>query len=110
MIPKPVRQALALWGLFFALAVLPNATIPFLAGSDLRAWTASTAKDALFGVLVYGGVFLSGPVLLVSDRSVVRRPGFSAPLALGVVGLGLRPWFPPAPLIALLVLAWLHLR
>ncbi len=31
-------------------------------------------------------------------------------LALGVVGLGLRPWFPPAPLIALLVLAWLHLR
>jgi len=108
--PGSARQVLWLWVTFFCVAVVLNGTLPFVAGSDLHEWTYSRAKDVLFGLVVYGGLFMAGPVLLVKDRAVVRRPGFWVPLVLGVAALGARAVFRPSALIALLVLGYLHLR
>lgn len=108
--PKCARQVLWLWGTFFCLALVLNGTLPFVAGGDLHAWTYSPAKDVLFGLVVYGGLFMAGPVLLVKDRAVIRRPGFWVPLVLGVTALGARALFRPSAVIALLVLGYLHLR
>jgi len=60
-LPGPARQALWLWLVFFCAAVVLNGTVPFVAGADLRAWTDSRTKDALFGLVIYGGLFMVVP-------------------------------------------------
>ncbi len=60
---RQFRQALILWGAFFALDVVLNGTIPFVLGADMHAWTASTAKAILFPLLIYGVLFLVIPLI-----------------------------------------------
>jgi hypothetical protein len=109
-IPKPARNALWLWIAFFCLAVVLNGTIPFLAGLDLHAWTYSKTKSVLFDLLIYGCLFMAGPLLLVKEWSVVRQPGFLIPLVAGVTALAFRSVFRPSALMAVVVLAHLHVR
>jgi hypothetical protein len=86
------RQALILWGIYIALAILLNGTVPFLLGRDVRAWTFSPVKDVLFNLVVYSLVFL---VL---------------PLVLAVGAMTLRTYIRPVAALAVPVLAWLHYR
>lgn len=109
-LPRSARETLRLWVAFFCVALLLNGTLPFLAGRDLHRWTSSTTKSVLFGVLIYGCLFMGGPVLLLKGRSRMRQPGFLIPLLIGISALGFRPVFRPSALIALLALAYLHLR
>lgn len=108
--PREARQALWLWVVFFCLAVVLNGTLPFMAGVDLRAWTYSRWKGVLFDPLIYGCLFLAGPVLLVKGRSVARQPSMFIPLMIAVAALAARPFARPAAVIALLALVYLHAR
>ena len=109
-VPREARQALWLWVTFFCLAVAINGTLPFLAGVDLHAWTYSKWKGALFDPLIYGCVFMVGPVLLVKGRSAARQPSVAIALVIGVAALAVRPFARPAAVVALLVLIYLHMR
>jgi len=57
-------QAFGVWVAFIVIVVLINGTIPFALGNDVRAWTFSTTKGMLFGLLIYGGLFLVVPLIL----------------------------------------------
>ena len=62
------RQALILWGIFIALVVLFNGTIPFLLGVDLHAWTGSPIKSVLFAFVFYAVLFFAVPLILIKGR------------------------------------------
>ncbi len=104
------RQALILWGVFIVAAILINGTVPFVLGKDLRAWTASPIKDALFGLISYSGLYLVAPLLLTKKWETFRQPAFWLPLALAVVAMTLRPYLRPVAVLAVAVLAYLHWR
>ena len=104
------RQALILWGTFFALNVVLNGTIPFILGADLHAWTASTAKAILFPLLIYGVLFLVVPLMLTKGLATVREPAFLIPLILAVTAISLWFVFRGVATVAILVLAHLHWR
>ena len=44
---RKAGQALLLWLAFMLASILVNATIPFMLGADVRAWTDSAASFAL---------------------------------------------------------------
>ncbi len=105
------RQAMVTWGVFMALFVLINGTIPFMLGYDLRAWTASTTKIVLLSFLISGCVFLNVPLILTKGWTVVRQPSFWLPVLVAVVGIVL--WWPVNRFAASLVvpvLIYLHRR
>jgi hypothetical protein len=99
-------QGLSVWGIFIALLVIVNGTIPFALGVDLRGWTYSQAKAILFDLIIYAGLFLVVPLILTKGWKTVRQPAFLLPL----IGIGLQPFVHPAPTLALLVLVYLHWR
>jgi hypothetical protein len=107
---RRANQALGLWAALFLVTVLINGTVPFLLGADLRAWTYSPGKDLAVSLLVYGGLFLVAPLILVKGWTVVRQPAFLFPVLLAVAGICLRTWFRPAAALAVLILAYLHGR
>jgi len=71
-------QAFGVWLVFIIVVVLINGTIPFALGNDMRAWSFSTAKGFLFGLLIYGGLFLVAPVILAKGWRTVRQLIFFA--------------------------------
>jgi len=99
-----------LWGVFFALNVVLNGTIPFVLGVDMRAWTSSTAKAILSPLLIYGFLFLVVPLILVKGARTVRQPAFLVPLIVAVVAISLWFVFRGIGVVAVLVLAYLHWR
>ncbi len=107
---RRARQALLVWAAFFLLDIILNGTIPFLFGADLRAWTASRAKEILFPLIIYGGVFLVVPLILVKGVRVVRRPSFLLPLIAAVLGVTLWHVLRGIAVVAILGLAYLHRR
>lgn len=104
------RRALWLWLAFFGVAVVLNGTVPFAAGRDLHAWSDSRLKSALFGVLVYGALFMAGPVVLEKGGAAARRPTVWVPLVLAAAALGLRLLVRPVALVAVASLGYLHAR
>ena len=104
------RQALLLWGAFFALNIILNGTIPFILGADLHAWTTSTSKAILSPLLIYGVVFLVVPLALTKGFATLRQPTFLIPLILAVVAVSF--WFVlrGIAIVAVFVLAYLHRR
>src|SRR3990172_10971595 len=106
----PVRQALLVWVVFIVLAIILNGTLLFVLGADLQGWTFSIAKDILFGLIIYGGVFLVIPLILVKGWQTVRQPGFLLPLLLALVATSLWSIFRGIAAITVLVPAYLHWR
>ena len=73
------NQALILWFVFIFAAILINGTVPFILGKDMHAWTASPIKDVLFNLVIYSGIFLVLPLVLIKKWETVRQPGFLLP-------------------------------
>lgn len=109
-VPTSARHALSLWVVFFCLAVVLNWAGPLLAGIDLHAWTYSKWKGVLVDSLIYGCVFMAGPVLLVKGGSAARQPSVYIPLLVAIAALAARPFARPTAAIALLALVYLHVR
>lgn len=103
-------QALVVWGVFIVLLALMNATVPFMLGVDVRTWTFSQAKAIPFDLIFYAGLFLVVPLILTKGWKTVRQPAFLLPLLVAVIGIGLHSLVHPAPILALLVLVYLHWR
>jgi hypothetical protein len=103
-------QALYVWGVFIALAVIINGTIPFIPGVDLHAWTNSPLKDVAFNFIIYGGLFLVVPLILTKGWATVRRPAFFLPLIVAVLAMTLRTFFRPTAALAVIILIYLHWR
>jgi hypothetical protein len=103
-------QALYLWGVFIALAVIINGTIPFILGFDLHIWTYSPLKDVAYNLIIYGGLFLVVPLVLAKGWSTVRRPAFFLPLIIAVLAITLRTFFRPIAALAVIILIYLHWR
>lgn len=104
------KQALTLWGVYIAITILLNGTIPFTLGRDMHAWTASPTKDILVNFVVYGLLFLLAPLILTMGWSTVRQLGFLLPLTLAILAMTLRTYLRPVAVIAVCVLVWLHYR
>ena len=85
---KKAGQALLLWLAFMLASILINATIPFMLGADVRAWTDSAAKYILSGLVIYGGLFLVAPLVLVKGWQMVRQPTFLVLIGLAVLAAG----------------------
>ena len=103
-------QALFVWGVFIALAVIINGTIPFILGFDLHTWTYSPLKDVMFNLIIYGGLFLVVPLVLTKGWATVRRPAFFVPLVIAVLAMTLRTFFRPTAALAVIILIYLHWR
>jgi hypothetical protein len=103
-------QALFVWGVFIALAVIINGTIPFILGFDLRTWTYSPLKEVAFNLIIYGGLFLVVPLVLTKGWATVRQPAFFIPLIIAVLAMTLRTFFRPTAALAVIVLIYLHWR
>jgi hypothetical protein len=71
---------------------------------------SSLLKGVLFGAVVYGALFLGGPLVCTKGWRVVRTPGFALPLLLAIVALGARPFLRQLALVPILALAYLHWR
>ena len=107
---RQARQALLLWLAFIVVSIILNATIPFVLGIDVHAWTESVAKSVFSGLLIYGGFFLVAPLTIVKGWSTVRQPGFLLPLLLAVIAAGLWNIFRGIGVVIIVVLAYLHWR
>ena len=103
-------QVLSIWVAYFIVNILLNATIPFILGSDVHAWTASPVKFILAGLIVYGGFFLVAPLVIVKGWPTVRQPGFLLPLTLAVLACGMWYVVPGIGAVIVFVLAFLHWR
>jgi hypothetical protein len=103
-------QAFLVWLAYFTVNLVLNATIPFALGGDVHAWTASTTKFVLAGLVVYGGFFLAAPLIIVKGWKTVRQPGFLFPLALAVAACAFWYVIPGSAAVIILVLAFLHYR
>jgi hypothetical protein len=57
-IARRAWEALAVWGVFIAFAVIVNATIPFAFGVDVHAWNYSATKSSIFHLVGYAGLFM----------------------------------------------------
>lgn len=109
-VQSQAMQALYLWGVFIALAIIINGTIPFILGFDLHAWTYSPLKSVAFNLIIYGGLFLVIPLALTKGWATVRRPAFFLPLIVAVLAMTLRPFFRPTAALAVIILIYLHWR
>jgi hypothetical protein len=107
---RKIKQALVLWGVYLAVTFLVNATLPFIFGVDVGKWTYSPAKDVLVNVIIYWGVFLLAPMILVKGWDVVRQPAFIGPLLVAAIALSLRTFFRPVSILAILIIIFLHWR
>ena len=91
-------------------SILINATIPFMLGAGVRAWTDSATKYILSGLVIYGGLFLVAPLVLVKGWQVVRQPTFLILLGLAVLAAGLWNVVRGIGIVIVVVLALLHWR
>jgi hypothetical protein len=81
-----------------------------IVGTDLREWTYSPVKEVLFNVVIYGGLFLAGPLLLVKGWASLRQPSVLLLLMVVFLALGLRAAFRPAAALVVILLMYLHWR
>ncbi len=109
-IDRRAWQALLVWGVFIILLVITNGTIPFVLGVDVRAWTHSMVKSVIFDFVFYAVLFLVVPLILTKGWATVRQPAFLLPLLVAVLGITVRPFVQFAPVLAVVVLAYLHWR
>jgi hypothetical protein len=107
---SPATEALVAWAIFIILAILLNGTIPFLLGENLHPWKTSTVNSILFGLIIYGVMFLTVPLILVKGWQIVKQPGFLIPLLLAVIALSLWNVYRGIAAVVVAVLAYLHLR
>jgi hypothetical protein len=105
-----VRQAIGLWGVFIVSAIILNGTVPFVLGADVHVWTDSVTKDILFHIVIYAGLFLIAPLVLVKGWSTIRQPSFLVPLLIACTAIGLRPFVRVSASLVVVVLAYLHWR
>ncbi len=103
------REAMLVWGIFFALFALINGTIPFLLGADLREWSTSIPKRFLIGTVIYGVMFLVVPVALTLGRQA-RTADLVLLLAFIVASLALQPAARPSGIVVPVALVCLHAR
>lgn len=103
--------AIKIWLVFIALLIFINDLIPLIFGLNLYSWTYSIFKNFLFSVVIYAGVFLVVPIIMVKGWENVRKPAFLIPLLIAVLGISLT-WLvnPFTASIVVIVLAYLHLR
>jgi hypothetical protein len=104
------RIALGVWVTFFCVNVLLNGTIPFALGNDLRSWTYSLAKDVLYHAVIYAGLFLLVPLIVVKGWPHVRQPAFLVPLLVAAVAIILRPFARVTTVLVVIALIYLHWR
>jgi hypothetical protein len=104
------QLAVEVWLVFFVVLAGINGTVPFVLGYDMHAWTASLAKLLLVSFVVYGGISLVVPLLLIKGLDTVRKPAFLIPLIVAVVAVGVWDILPYSAAIALVSLAYLHRR
>jgi hypothetical protein len=107
---RRVRDALTLWAIYLATAVLTNGTIPFMLGADMRGWTASVTKDVIVHITIYAGLFLVIPLILTKGRNLVLQAAFLIPLLVAVAAISIRPFFRPSVALVVFILAYLHRR
>jgi len=108
-------QALAVWGVFIAFAIIVNGTIPFVFVFDMHAWTYSATKSIIFHLVGYVVLFMVVPVILTKGLAVVRQSAFLLPLIAAVIAITLMGvmWSKallPTAVFAIVVLAYLHWR
>jgi hypothetical protein len=104
------RNAVALWLVFITVNIIINGTVPFMLGADMRAWTTSTAKSLLYPLLLYGGIFLVVPLLLVKGSGTIKKPTFLIPLIVALVSIELWHVLRGIGTLVIAVLAYLHVR
>jgi hypothetical protein len=104
------RQAMLLWLVFIVLAIAINQTLRFAMGRDVHTWTSSRTKSILFGLIIYGGLFLVAPLILTKGWEMVRQPAFALALALGVAGAALWSTYRGIGVLIVVALAFLHWR
>lgn len=107
---RRAKQALQLWGVFFVLAIILNGTVPFVLGIDVHAWTQSTTKSFLFSLIIYGGLFLTAPLVNIKGWGRVRQRDFFLPLLAAIAGVTLWSFVRGIATVAILSLAYLHWR
>ncbi len=104
------RRAIKVWLLFFVILVMINGTVPFILGYDMHSWISSPTKLLLGNFVIYGGLFLVLPLLLIKGQNVVRKPSFLIPLAIAVVGVGVWNYVPYSASLAIVAVIYLHRR
>jgi hypothetical protein len=104
------QQAIKVWFLFLIVLVGINGTVPFILGYDMHAWTASLAKIFLVSFVVYGGISLVVPLVLIKGLDTVRKPAFLFPLIVALVAVGVWDILPYSAALGLVSLAYLHHR
>ena len=107
---RQVWQALGLWGVFIALAIIINGTVPFALGADMRSWAFSKTQNFLSGLIVYGIIFLTVPLILIKGWQTVCQPAFSFPLLLAIITIALFNTFRGIAAISVFALVYLHWR
>ena len=102
------RQALLIWIVFIIILVILNGTIPFALGTDMREWSISNTRLFLISFIIYGGVFLVIPLIIVKGWKTVRQPGFLIPLIIAVLATSLWFYYRGIGVVAIFVLVYLH--
>ena len=105
-----ILQALGLWGMFIIVNVIINGTIPFTLGSDMCSWVYSRTHIFLAGLIVYGVIFLTVPLILIKGWQTVRQPAFLIPLLIAIIAISLFDVFRGIAAISVFILAYLHKR
>lgn len=109
-IARRAWQAQSLWGIFIVLSVIINGTIPFALGTDLHAWTYSETKALIVGLVIYAGLFLMAPLILIKGRKTVRQRGFLLPLLVAMITIAFWHSIQGIAAISLMAIAYLHWR
>jgi len=107
---KKARQAIIVWLLFFASALIINLLIPIALGLNLHDWTYSGSKGLLLFSVVYAGFFIVVPLVLTKGWSTVKKPGFLVPMLAATVSVVLWIQIPFIAVVAIAVFVYLHWR
>jgi hypothetical protein len=108
---KKARQALLIWGLFFAATAATNLLIPLALGINLHDWTFSGGAEGLILFSVdYAGFFLILPLVLVKGWSTVKKPSFLIPMLIAAVSVIFWIQLPYIAAVVIAVYAFLHWR
>jgi membrane protease YdiL (CAAX protease family) len=107
---KKAHQAITVWLLFFASALIINLLIPLAFGLNLHDWTFSGSKGLLLFPVVYAGFFIVVPLVLTKGWATVKKPSFFVPMAAAMVSVVFWIQVPYLAAIAIVVFVYLHWR
>jgi len=74
----------------------------------MREWSISNTRLFLISFIIYGGVFLVIPLIIVKGWKTVRQPGFLIPLIIAVLATSLWFYYRGIGVVAIFVLVYLH--